>query len=74
MEPVECLGSVVIRHKGNPVDVGSGFSDAQRIEIWRNQEKYLGKTITVKYFEESEDAYGNPSLRFPIFKGFRENF
>ena len=72
MEPVECLGSVVIRHKGNPVDVGSGFSDAQRIEIWRNQEKYLGKTITVKYFEESTDAYGNPSLRFPIFKGFRD--
>lgn len=72
MEPVECLGSVIIRHKGNPVDVGSGFSDAQRIEIWRNQEKYLGKTITVKYFEESADAYGNPSLRFPIFKGFRD--
>ena len=72
MEPVECLGSVTIRHKGNPVDVGSGFSDAQRIEIWRNQEKYLGKAITVKYFEESEDAYGNPSLRFPIFKGFRD--
>lgn len=72
MEPVECLGSVVIRHKGNPVDVGSGFSDAQRIEIWRNQEKYLGKTITVKYFEESADAFGNPSLRFPIFKGFRD--
>ena len=72
MEPVECLGSVVIRHKGNPVDVGSGFSDAQRIEIWRNQEKYLGKTITVKYFEESTDACGNPSLRFPIFKGFRD--
>ena len=72
MEPVECLGSVVIRHKGNPVDVGSGFSDAQRIEIWRNQEKYLGKVVTVKYFEESADAYGNPSLRFPIFKGFRD--
>jgi DNA ligase-1 len=72
MEPVECLGSVVIRHKGNPVDVGSGFSDAQRVEIWSNQEKYLGKTITVKYFEESADAFGNPSLRFPIFKGFRD--
>lgn len=72
MEPVECLGSVVIRHKGNPVDVGSGFSDAQRVAIWHNQEKYLGKTITVKYFEESADAYGNPSLRFPIFKGFRD--
>jgi DNA ligase-1 len=72
MEPVECLGSVVIRHKGSPVDVGSGFSDAQRIDIWRNQDKYLGRTITVKYFEESQDAFGKPSLRIPIFKGFRE--
>lgn len=72
MEPVECLGSVVIRHKGSPVDVGSGFSDAQRIDIWRNQDKYLGRTITVKYLEESQDAFGDPSLRIPIFKGFRE--
>jgi DNA ligase-1 len=71
MEAVECLGSVVIRHKGNPVEVGSGFSDAQRIDMWKNQEKYLGKTITVKYFEESQDSHGNVSLRFPIFKGFR---
>jgi DNA ligase-1 len=71
MEAVECLGSVVIRHKGNPVEVGSGFSDEQRIAMWKNQEKYLGKTITVKYFEESQDAHGNVSLRFPIFKGFR---
>lgn len=74
MEPVECMGAVVIRHKGNPTDVGSGFSDAQRIEIWRNQEKYLGKTITVKYFDEIEDMDGKVHLRFPIFKGFRENF
>ena len=72
MEPVECLGAVVIRHKGSHVDVGSGFSDAQRIDIWNNQHKYIGKTITVKYFEESTDAYGSPSLRFPIFKGFRD--
>lgn len=72
MEPVECLGAVVIRHKGSPVDVGSGFSDVQRIDIWRNQDKYLGKRITVKYFEETTDKWGSPSLRFPIFVAFRE--
>ena len=72
MEAVECLGAVVIRHKGNPVEVGSGFSDAQRIDMWRNQDKYIGKIITVKYFEESQDAHGTVSLRFPIFKGFRD--
>lgn len=71
MEAVECLGAVLIRHKGNPVAVGSGFSDAQRIDMWSRQEDYLGRQITVKYFEESKDADGNPSLRFPIFVDFR---
>ena len=71
-EDVTCMGAVVIRHKGNPVMVGSGFSDAQRIDMWNNQEDYIGKQITVKYFEESTDAYGNYSLRFPIFQGFRD--
>jgi len=73
MEAVECLGAVVIRHKGNPVKVGSGFSDEQRVDMWKNQEKYLGRTITVKYFEESKDADGNLSLRFPIFIDFRDD-
>ena len=72
MEPVECMGAVVIRHKGNPVDVGSGFSDAQRIDIWNNQDKFLGRVITVKYFDEIEDKDGKVHLRFPIFKGFRD--
>ena len=73
MEAVECLGAVLIRHKGNPVAVGSGFSDAQRIDMWNRQEAYLGRQITVKYFEESADADGNLSLRFPIFIDFRDD-
>lgn len=73
MGTVECLGAIVIRHKGNPVKVGSGFSDAQRIDMWNRQEAYLGRQITVKYFEESADADGNLSLRFPIFIDFRDD-
>jgi DNA ligase-1 len=72
MEPVECMGAVVIRHKGNPTDVGSGFSDAQRIDIWNNRDKFLGRVITVKYFDEIEDMDGRLHLRFPIFKGLRD--
>lgn len=72
MKPVECLGAFVIRHKGTAVGVGSGFTAEQRIEFFKNEEKYIGKTITVKYFEETKDAHGNPSLRFPIFVGFRD--
>jgi DNA ligase-1 len=49
------------------VKVGSGFTDALRDEIWNNQSRYLGKTIEVKYQEETEDG----SLRHPRFKSFR---
>jgi DNA ligase-1 len=72
MEETPLAGAMVIRYKGNPVAVGSGLSDELRIDLYNNPEKYLGRKITVKYFEETTDATGKPSLRFPIFKGFRD--
>lgn len=72
MEDVTCAGHVIIRHKGNAVGVGSGFTDEDRISIWQNRAATIGRKITVKYFEETQDAKGNVSLRFPIFKGFRD--
>lgn len=62
------LSKVDIRHKGNKVGVGSGFSISQRQEFFLNPEKILGKTITVNYFEETKDQFGKHSLRFPILK------
>mgnify|MGYP001564999932 CR=1 FL=1 len=62
------LGSIVVR--GNNVantSVGSGFTDADRKEIWGNKNKYLGRTAQIKYFEISEDKV----LRFPIFERIR---
>ena len=66
------LGGVDIKHVSEfgdlvIVKVGSGFTDALRDEIWNNQSRYLGKTIEVKYQEETEDG----SLRHPRFKSFR---
>lgn len=72
MMDVICAGHVVIRHKGNAVGVGSGFTDEDRISIWKNRAANLGRKITVKYFEETKDVKGNVSLRFPTFKGFRD--
>ena len=72
MSPVLCMGAVVVRYKGGVVMVGSGFNDAQRIDILKNKDKYIGRVITVKYFEETTDVNGKPSLRFPIFVGFRD--
>jgi DNA ligase-1 len=66
------LGAVLVRYKnGNVVKVGSGFSDDLRVTIWVNQSDYLGNICEVQYFEETTNADGGESLRFPIFKDFR---
>lgn len=61
------LGSLIVEFKGNTVGV-NGFTDEMRREFWDNQDKYIGKIITVKYKEESKDKEtGLPSLQFPNF-------
>jgi DNA ligase-1 len=69
---VGTLGAILVRYKdGNLVKVGSGFSDRLRAEIWRTRGDFLGKICEIQYFEESTNADGGVSLRFPIFKDFR---
>ena len=66
------LGAILVRYKdGNVVKVGSGFTDWLREEIWKNQGKYLDTICEISYFEETTNADGGKSLRFPIFKDFR---
>jgi DNA ligase-1 len=69
----EMLRNVVIMHKGNRVQVGSGFNQDQKRHYYQNPEEILGKTITVQYFEETTDQNGNHSLRFPVIKAIYEN-
>lgn len=64
----DVLSAVIINHMGNAVNVGSGFTLAERREYYANPEKIIGKTITVQYFEQTVDQSGNHSLRFPVFK------
>lgn len=66
------LGALLVRYKdGNTVKVGSGYSKELREEIWNHQEDWLGSIIEVQYFEETENANGGKSLRFPVFKDKR---
>ena len=66
------LGAIHVRYKdGNIVKVGSGFSDELRKQIWKNPTDVVGKIAEISYFEESSNASGGVSLRFPIFKDFR---
>ena len=65
--PANTLGSLQVQWNGVVFNIGSGFTDEQRKDIWDNQDKYLGKLVTFKYQELS--SYGVP--RFPTWKTFR---
>lgn len=68
MEKIKCVGSLVIEYKGNKVNVGTGLSLEQRKRWYTNPEEILGKTITVKFFEPTQNQDGSWSLRFPVLK------
>ncbi|ORY05861.1 nucleic acid-binding protein [Basidiobolus meristosporus CBS 931.73] len=79
-EEREILGSVVIRYKGNKVNVGSGFTLDQRIRYAATPSLIIGKPITVQYYSETEPSVNRKastpssiSLRFPTVKAVYES-
>ena len=73
MEKIKCVGSLVIEYKGNKVNVGTGLSLEQRKRWYTNPEEIVGKTITVKFFEPTQNQDGSWSLRFPVLKAIYQN-
>lgn len=63
----DTLGALVVDYKGNLFQIGTGYDDATRKEIWDNQAKYLNQLVKFKYQEISVDQIP----RFPVFLGFR---
>ena len=53
---------------GDRVNVGGGLTKEQRIEWLKNPKLILGKTVTIKYLEETTDVNGKHSLRHPTLK------
>lgn len=73
-EIIHGVSALTIEHKGNIVKVGTGLSRDQRIRWVGHPEEIIGKTITVQYFEESQDAKTKQySLRFPVLKYVYDN-
>ena len=67
------LGAFIIDYKGNQVSVGSGYSDEERIDFWKDKDKYIGRVLQVKFKEETKDKKtGLVSLQFPIYQCIRE--
>ncbi len=53
------------------VNVGSGFSDAQRDEFWQQRDKIVNQLVEVRGDAVTQNQDGSYSLRFPRFKTFR---
>jgi DNA ligase-1 len=53
------------------VNVGSGFSDDQRIDYWNNRKKVVRKVSEVRADAITQNQDGSYSLRFPRFLRFR---
>ena len=65
------LGALVVDVEGINVNIGTGFSDSDRKEIWESwgQGWLKDKVIEVEYHEKTPDG----SLRHPRFKCFRND-
>ena len=53
------------------VNVGSGFSDDERDDYWKNRDKLIGDVVEVRADAVTKNQNGDYSLRFPRFKTFR---
>ncbi len=58
---------------GEFVHVGSGLTKEQRLDWLKEPGRIVGRTITVKYLEETVDQNGKRSLRHPTLKYVYEN-
>ena len=63
------LGALmVMTEDGVNFEIGTGFTEAQRIEFWKNRKSLLGKIVKYK----SQEVGVKVRPRFPVFHGFRD--
>lgn len=63
------MGSITCNYFDNTVDVGSGFNDSQREYFTKHPEEIVGKIVSIKYKEETQNKQGGKSLQFPVYMG-----
>lgn len=76
---INSLGAIVVEGEVDGklirTEVGSGFSDAARQAIWKRGKAVLDDVVEVRFQDitQAQDEKDVFSLRFPSFKGFRED-
>lgn len=62
------LGALIVDMNGVRLNVGTGFSDNDRSELWRMRDDLIGRIVEVEGHEMTPDG----SLRHPRFVRFRD--
>ena len=65
MKEIDTLSAVIITYNGVKVNVGSGFSDVERVKYYKNPELIIKTIIRIDYMDLTEAG----SLRHPVYKG-----
>lgn len=63
------LGALIVKYKNKRVSVGAGFTDEERALWWKDPSLIQGKTIEVRYHQETPDG----SLRHPRLYRIRDD-
>jgi len=66
--PMDTLGAILVDWNGVEFKIGTGFTQLDREEIWKNQELYKGHQVKFKYLPTGMKN----APRHPVFLGFRE--
>ena len=69
MVPTGTLGALIVqeRNTGVTFNIGTGFDDAERQDIWDNRPDWIGKIVKYKFFKGGSKT----KPRFPSYHGLR---
>ena len=62
-------GLKLIQENGLPCDVGSGFTDDERDQIWKDPSSVVGRILEIQYQELTPDGV----MRFPVALRYRDD-
>ena len=68
MEPADTLGALVCKWEDKEFNVGTGFTQAHRDDLWSMKEHLAGQWVRIKY--QPHGVLDVP--RLPVFLGFRD--
>ena len=69
MIPMDTLGALSVRWHDVEFEIGTGFDDTTRADLWARRADLIGQSVTFKY--QGIGSLGAP--RFPVFRGIRRD-